>query len=157
MKLILHVGFHKTGTSSIQAFGRLNRNKLAQQGILYPKTGIAKLQYPSTSSSEGGHRMFEGILASPTNSKAKLKLQSIMEEADSFGSIDTVLISSETFSAPKIRISNATLTTLRQYFSEIKILAYLRRQDDWAESFYKEVLCWSGHSSVLTTNFYLSG
>lgn len=37
-KLFLHVGFHKTGTTSLQELLNKNRNDLIQQGLLYPKT-----------------------------------------------------------------------------------------------------------------------
>lgn len=38
-RLILHVGFQKTGTSSLQRLFRVNRAKLGDQGILYPQAG----------------------------------------------------------------------------------------------------------------------
>lgn len=36
MKLILHIGTEKTGTTSFQRFCHLNRDSLLQQGVLYP-------------------------------------------------------------------------------------------------------------------------
>lgn len=38
-RLILHIGFQKTGTSSLQHFLRINRDALLKQGILYPHAG----------------------------------------------------------------------------------------------------------------------
>ena len=38
MRLILHIGTHKTGTSSLQLFCRNNRKALLEHGIFYPKT-----------------------------------------------------------------------------------------------------------------------
>jgi len=144
MKLILHVGFHKTGTSAIQAFCIKNQDKLAQHRFLYPRAGASKPQFLSTPTSESGHRLLSDVLVSPTNLKSAEKLDTIIAEASGYREINTVIISSETFSAPKIKISSALEKTLKKYFSEITILAYLRRQDVWAETFYKEVLCWNG-------------
>jgi hypothetical protein len=68
-----------------------------------------------------------------------------------------VLISCETFSAPRVKISTSVAESLQRYFSETRILMYLRRQDDWASSFYKEVLCWPGQrSSKSFRQFYKS-
>jgi len=111
---------------------------------LYPQVGVAKLKFPSTPSSEGGHRVLEDLLVSPTNATSRKKLDAIIEEAESYEGIHTVVISSETFSAPRVKLSTAIADVFRQYFSDTRILVYLRRQDDWAETFYKEVLCWSG-------------
>lgn len=144
MKLVIHVGFHKTGTSAIQTFCRENRGQLAKKGILYPKSGVPELKNPSTPSSEAGHRLLQDVLVSPTNKRSGKLIKSIINEANSYEKIDTVVISSETFSAPRVKISTAASSLLKKYFTDIKILVYLRRQDDWAESFYKEVLCWSG-------------
>ncbi|MEO1004075.1 MAG: hypothetical protein AAFX65_13325 [Cyanobacteria bacterium J06638_7] len=38
MKLIVHVGLHKTGTTSFQVFMASQRDRLLQQGCLYPNT-----------------------------------------------------------------------------------------------------------------------
>jgi hypothetical protein len=36
-KLVIHAGFHKTGTTSIQNFSYQNHDKLLTNGIYYPK------------------------------------------------------------------------------------------------------------------------
>ena len=38
--LVAHVGFHKTGTTSLQASFAANRDTLKAQGVLYPKLGL---------------------------------------------------------------------------------------------------------------------
>jgi len=148
MKLVLHVGIHKTGTSAIQAFCKENRNALIEHGILYPSTGLTDLSVTSTPSSEAGHRGCQGVLVTPFNQNSESMLVEIAEEASSFDSIHTVLISCETFSAPRVKISTSVPESLQRFFSETSILMYLRRQDDWAASFYKEVLCWPGRRSA---------
>jgi hypothetical protein len=39
--LFLHVGYHKTGTTSVQDFFWKNRSLLLQSGVLYPEVGVA--------------------------------------------------------------------------------------------------------------------
>lgn len=40
-ELILHIGRHKSGTSSLQDYLFSNQNNLATQGVLYPNAGLA--------------------------------------------------------------------------------------------------------------------
>lgn len=40
MKVLLHIGQSKTGTSAIQAFLTLNRDRLARAGIIYPSVRV---------------------------------------------------------------------------------------------------------------------
>jgi len=39
INLYIHIGLHKTGTTSIQNFLTLNENILSKKGYLYPATG----------------------------------------------------------------------------------------------------------------------
>ena len=43
--LVLHVGPHKTGSTSIQVFCERNREQLAEAGFWYPKAGILNSQH----------------------------------------------------------------------------------------------------------------
>jgi hypothetical protein len=157
MKLVLHVGIHKTGTSAIQAFCKANRAALIEKGILYPNTALTELSVTSTPTSQAGHRAFQDVLVTPVNQNSEAMLSQIAEEANAFDNIHTVLISCETFSAPRVKISTSVPESLQRYFSETSILMYLRRQDDWAASFYKEVLCWPGRKSSNSFNQFIKG
>lgn len=42
MQLILHIGTHKTGTSSLQEFLRLNDRALTERGVYYARRPNAK-------------------------------------------------------------------------------------------------------------------
>jgi len=125
MGLTLHVGLSKTGTTSIQLFLWRNRNILLKKfGILYPKTGIKeKLGY--------GQHLIPNILRSKQN-YSDLKNMLIREINNH--KADNIVISSEEFifSCPK---------KVYKFFDFIhteKIVIYLRRQDLWIESLYKE-------------------
>lgn len=41
-KVILHIGTHKTGTTSLQYYMSYNKEKLLEDGIFWPTTGMAK-------------------------------------------------------------------------------------------------------------------
>ena len=38
MRIILHIGVYKTGTTAVQSFLARNRSALAEQGVLYPES-----------------------------------------------------------------------------------------------------------------------
>ena len=45
-RILLHIGTHKTGTTSLQAFFFLNRDQLKKSSsILYPETGSPRVQH----------------------------------------------------------------------------------------------------------------
>ena len=43
MRLVLHIGLEKTGTTSFQAFCAEHRPALAQSGVLYPVNPLPKI------------------------------------------------------------------------------------------------------------------
>jgi hypothetical protein len=71
-KLFLHVGFHKTGTTSLQDILSLNRKELLAQGFLYPKTRKFKAQHEfawSAGERGWGWKQFGGSKAGPGPAK----------------------------------------------------------------------------------------
>jgi hypothetical protein len=133
--LYLHIGLHKTGTTTIQKNLWNARSELLEKGYYIPSTG-RPLQ----------------DLAAHHNIPAQLGLNGIYNSA--IGDIDNIIteicesdkrnyiLSSENFSA--IFMSEANVVTFAQYikplFNEIKILLYLRNPKESAESLYSEIL-----------------
>ncbi len=156
MRLIIHTGWHKTGTSSLQGFCEENRERLAEIGLLYPRSGIGNIEFKSVDTAFCGHRKFSAVLAAPNSVSATALLENIKDEAEQ-SNCSSVLISSETLSAADQRISELLPASLARFFDEVKILSYVRRQDDWAESFYREILCWSGQKIKFDFNNFCSG
>jgi hypothetical protein len=128
--LYLHIGMAKTGTSALQYFFDSNPDQLNEQGVIYPKTG----QYDDYS-----HHNIPFSLAKNAHKVALSRagqvslLNSLNEEIKDY---PRVLLSSECF--PMLGNHDLFLEFLSQY--EVKIICYLRRQDLFVESHYKQVV-----------------
>ncbi len=130
-KIYLHIGAHKTGTSSIQHFFADNRAELARRGYLYPQ---------SCNHLAGHHRLafaLRGLEHHPDLGKLDfagevraLKLEIAASECQ------TVIISSEEF----FGLEAAKIVILRNALAdyELRILAVLRRPDHLFESLYNQ-------------------
>ncbi len=142
--LTLHIGTGKTGTTTIQKFLRTNSDALGKQGILYPlSAGVTR------------HGRF-GLYVTPEESVARDPLwhdepadtpasfhrdfrSELLAEIARAG-LSRVLISDEgLYGAPA-----ATLRRLRQvidaHFGQLRLVCYLRRQDDHLASRYQQVV-----------------
>ena len=133
-KLFLHIGTQKTGTTTIQSILSRNKKKLLSEGISYLG------RFAETA------REIRVIESSDTELVEKLREE--IEAEISFTknwNIHTYVISNEKFSGDKlISYRNAGLIakllkdTLKPFSFEIKIIVYLRRQDDYIESTYAQ-------------------
>lgn len=131
--VVLHIGLHKTASSYIQGVLASCRDDLRGEGVLYPTTGI--VDKGSTSTREGagsGH----GLLS--RRGRHRVLLARLLAELEE--SAPTVLISSEEFSRVGDTPSPEKLLDRFKVFRSVKVVVVLRRQDDWIESFYKQVV-----------------
>ena len=129
MEIIIHIGRHKTGTTSIQHFLALNEDLLLNQyGIYYPEIGRDPLM-------KYHHPLFRDW----AENKKKLDLQlinKIIENAKR-KSASRILLSSEILSRDSI--TETKWLQLKEAFNEkITIIVYLRRQDKYLQSMYAE-------------------
>ncbi|MBN2824280.1 MAG: hypothetical protein JXQ76_03065, partial [Campylobacterales bacterium] len=123
-KLYLHIGTHKTGTTSIQKALANNRNKLNEKGLSYFYDNPDGTKSPIFNT----HSWFslnENFLKDGLTIKFKNKLSQEISKLS-----EEVIVSSENFSW----LFNASeLIELKKelevYFDEIKIIIYLRRQE----------------------------
>lgn len=127
-KLFLHIGLHKTGTSSIQESLIQNKDNLVKEGILYPN-----------------HiKIFDNILNTDffnikLADKCATELENISKSKKN--TIKKIIISNEAFSGnpfdgyKKLKIIVKYLSKISEKF-ETKIILYLRRQDKLIESLY---------------------
>ena len=141
-RLIIHIGWPKTGTSSLQAFLQTNWERLNSLGIEYPCDNNLPFVH------DGHHGPLAACLdsAPPDYVPAAKHLDSdIVLRALSGWLADTshdVVLSSEHLS---FRLAdNAAVARLRDSISgrQVRILCHLRRQDELALSAYgTEILC----------------
>ncbi|HEY9768111.1 MAG TPA: hypothetical protein V6C71_06320 [Coleofasciculaceae cyanobacterium] len=123
----IHIGTHKTGSTSIQFFLFKNRKKLIDRGFLYPLSRIPRKKL------FGQHHLAAAFLE-------KLKLntynphaggwEQVIIEANSFQERN-LIISSENFCLPRFDLEQ--IYKLKEYLSQyaVKIVIYLRKQDDY--------------------------
>ncbi len=124
MRLILHLGIHRTGSTSIQRFLDKNRKELMDRGYLYP------LIDGQDSHSRVPHQL-DSSLITPRDLDDAIKKQSD-------GKTHTVIISAEDFARLK-------KMDFLEYFDncyQLNVVIYLRRQDLWLESWYNQHVKW---------------
>lgn len=151
MKIILHIGQSKTGTSSIQSFLARNRSRLQSRGILYPSPRVAgmsldlgshnvvadalagKIAYPHL----GGGEYFEQFFEAAARCHAK-----------------TMILSAEHFFGGEPRLWQCAdrnsylekyekkIRNLNSYLDghDVAIIIYLRPQVDWFASNITQVV-----------------
>lgn len=126
--LYLHIGYPKTGTTSIQVYLHKHRQQLLKQGVLYPETGILwKAHHPFA----GAYQSRDTRLDWLQTNDAIDYVQKLREEI-SATTPQKVFISSEAFvCTEEIEKLKCQLEPLAE---EVKIVCFLRRQDLWTES-----------------------
>ena len=123
-KIFLHIGFPKTGTSSIQYFCSANRKALKNCGVLYPLSGDTPY------AGQAG-------LAFAARMKASNPFKILIAEIDN-SPCDKIVISSEYF----FMLEHKKILFLAEQLADFEatIIVYLRRQDTRIESGYLQVL-----------------
>ena len=146
MKLFLHIGTEKTGTTAIQDFIRNNTNKLKQSGLVPLKTFLQNennlnsrlLTYLFENESD---YILDDRIPVPKNKEDSKKLfESILKkELEPFQSQNcNFLMSSEQLSS---RLQNQyqvlkLKTFLEKFFNEVEIIIYIREQTSMVKSAY---------------------
>ena len=142
MKVILHIGCEKTGTTTLQRFMQLNRSLLQKRGICYPlspgEANHTKLAVAAIS--ETKLKTFLPLLFEVRTPKELENFRADLTAAlkrEANGS-DTLILSSEHCSSTLV--DESEIRRLRDMLSEIgrdiRVVVYLRRQDDFLASNY---------------------
>lgn len=127
---VIHIGTHKTGTTSLQYFLMQQSEELERHGLYFPKTGWYGVV--------PGHHAIAWELAHQPDSPGALLNELIAELAAKLP--PTALLSAEDFSllASRARALETFAKELRGIGYSVKILVYLRAQGPFAESMYVE-------------------
>ncbi|WP_322527566.1 hypothetical protein R5R73_11435 [Salinicola sp. LHM] len=129
--VVIHFGSTKTGSTYIQHYLEKNRAELLRNGIWYPEVGLFwQLERPHK---QAGHVRFTSE-ANSKNKEKKLRRHINAGLTLAGGKIHTIILSSEAY------FLNRKSVNIPDLFpgSDIKLIGYLRRQDDWANSQYAE-------------------
>ncbi|WP_444940624.1 hypothetical protein ACJJI3_19335 [Microbulbifer sp. ZKSA004] len=144
MTIYLHSGLHKTGTTAIQCYAYKYRKLLRSKGILYP------IIYRNLISIDKGHHLFAHSFSdhpeSPPISKGKLLAYDWKSKSQK-NNLD-LLISAEPICRHTYKTKDCSWIEARHHYLEqlsntippeqTKIILTLRRQDNFAQSLYKE-------------------
>lgn len=133
-KLVLHIGMHKTASTSIQDTFACNRAYLNSHGLVFPKLGRA-----------GGHhglvtRWIELPDHFTLNAPAEKHWRHIARTQGPTG--NTVLLSTEELSRGEIgsRVDFAAIKSWTEAFDEVEIVCLVRDQLSFLQSIYFQVL-----------------
>lgn len=126
-KIYLHIGLHKTATTSIQLGLYKNRFALKKLGYLYPETCMAFWGHHNIPWQLASHYMFD---------PKKGALGRLMKEIRC-SKQDKIIISSEAF----FLLGPKEITILKDFLSgyDVNIILYVRNQVDWLQSMWGEI------------------
>lgn len=138
--LYLHIGTHKTASSTLQLFFARNKSRLARAGFYYPAEGSYYLD-SENSQSLLSHSL-RGARPAYVPNHVSFTRQGCTEDIrrDIRNSpCENVLISSEHFSHSSTHEEvEAIRSAFSQMISRTKVIVYLRRQDQRIESGYNQ-------------------
>lgn len=132
MKLWLHIGTKKTGTTSLQHFLRANEALLRQQGMLLPNS-FGNIEARTLT------QIFRKPGQPDLSVPAWAHFRKSVEDAERTG-IDSVVLSAESLVDLGRRQVVSLANRLGDMFSSIKVILYIRRQDRVAVSHYSTAL-----------------
>lgn len=136
MRIVVHAGIHRTGSTSLQQFLAANREALARRGIGYPGMDVHHQALAwSLKRGDADVRDVEALMATQPD-------------------MDMTILSGEDFSIHK------DLNWLRDLAGrhEVEAVFYLRRQDHWIMSWYNQHVKWpfSKVKSAMTPEEFLN-
>lgn len=135
-KLYLHIGNHRTATSSIQQFMKQNFHELLAKGVFHP-LGVGR-HHGVMNDIFRGRRSVEEVS------------RTINQRADGRkANITTVTLSDEDISQ---RGDLKHLTEFQKYF-DLRIIFSIRRQDLWLESWYFQNVKWQWNPRLAHCTF----
>ena len=145
MELIIHIGTHKTGTSSLQTFLATNRSVLIKHGIYYPESAYSgrNVNFMPSRIATGHYDEVNNFLKNSIIQAKKRKLDKILISAESFYAMTTFFQILD-----KKQITNyweyetECIKKLQSFLVgiDVKIVCYLRRQDEFITSMYNQMV-----------------
>jgi hypothetical protein len=133
--VVMHIGYPKTGTSSLQWFFHARRDDLRAQGVYYPLTGQTE---------EHAHHRLAFALAENAYEEVgrrerKVLFEDLAAEISQCG-CDTVLLSSELFLS-RLELIRAS-AEFSQLFEakQLRVVCVLRSQETFLESLYRQFI-----------------
>jgi hypothetical protein len=138
-RLILHIGSHKTATTTLQYSLANSRAKLLEHGVLYPATNRPPFHRRPRHTS-----LQYAILA---GGKKLAREWAIIEQEFRDSGAHTMVISSEGFWRAEPEVFDFFRTIAADW--QLIVIASVRRQDRFAESMWAQQVCYLGCGQTL--------
>jgi len=144
VKLVLHIGTHKTGTSALQSFCGLNRTALLDRGILYPRLANKSnsFNFLAARIAFGQGDEVRRFFAKTVKEAQRVNAKSILISGESFYSITSLFY--RLYDRPcgdywehEKRCVSALRACLPEGLDPV-VYCYVRRQDRFLESLYNQ-------------------
>ncbi|EKE44520.1 hypothetical protein OCGS_1358 [Oceaniovalibus guishaninsula JLT2003] len=132
--LYLHIGAHRTATSSTQRFLHNNAPALLKQGYLYP-FGVRRHM-------DLMNEVFAG-------KRSAAQVAGALNDAARGQDVHTAILSDEDVA---MRRDLSPLAALRRHF-DVRVVYAMRRQDTWLESWYLQNIKWQWNDSLAHVTF----
>jgi hypothetical protein len=143
---VLHIGSGKTGTSSIQLLLGRNRERLVEEGWLYPRSPsddrqrharVGRFVQPDEELAKD--LRWRGESHASPQAFRRASRRALVAEHEASG-LDRVLLSDEAlYGSPEVALRRLRRFTDR-FADRVRLVVYLRRQDDHLISRYQQVV-----------------
>lgn len=132
VKVFLHIGMNKTGSTAIQKFFGKNQDALKQRGLLWPDLGFGGGPHYGLSDALGFGARKSLVDDGENISALRTALDREIEEANP----QTLVMSSEKF------VKQRDHLPVFRFFKglDVRVIVYLRRHDEWWPSLYAQAV-----------------
>ena len=145
MKLILHIGTPKTGTTAVQRFVRANRQGLAAYGFHYatPPHGLEHSNAVANALNTGDSRAVQTFLAKQVKCARRRGAENILVSGENFYAMSVLPSMQRRQVCPNAlererRLIETLRTLIPKEIATSQIVCYFRRPDRYAESLYNQ-------------------
>lgn len=145
MKLILHIGTHKTATTSIQHFCTFNKANLQRKGVYYPTsaTHLYHVNFLASDAARGRWPAVEAWVDQARREAADLGCHTVFLSGESFYAMTAMFIDAfarereADYWAAERKLVDGFATAFKA-FETVEIACVFRPQDDLAASLYNQ-------------------
>lgn len=145
-KVVLHIGYPKTGSSAIQLWMEENRFKLLEHGVWYPIFGVKReggLRFNRTS----GHSYLVRQLVKKKTAKRALQLlanelAALPRPVEKLFLSSEMILSHHFWQKPRRHVQKHVINKVVAAFkpADIEVVFFVRPPLEWAEAYYKEIV-----------------